>query len=481
MLEVLNQLAGQLEHRSVLFIATYRSEEAERGHPLYRYLPLFHRNRTVETIRLNPLTLSDTEQLITAYYGPCHPHLVDYLYQRAEGHPLFTVELLHALFDQGLLSQDPEGRWLPPDHTVPVPTLLKQVILQRVARLGETADAFLSHAAVVGETWPLKIVEHLAESPEDVLLDDLERALKANLIRVVDEQDEVYQFSHGLIREVLYTQQLARRRKRLHERIGRYLEAEDSLNVARMAYHFFEAEDWEKALQYCVKAGEQAARSFANNRAIDLYQRALQAAQRGKQKLNSELFMDIYDSLGRLHQILDQQLEAEAAFNQMREVARRMGNPNAEGKALVNLVYVQIAQYRLDVAEQKAQEALKIAEDLRDPVLLAQAHGSLGKLLIVRGQIDASTYHLNQYRYHSEVLDDAATQSDTLRQQAYVAIWAGKYAEAEAIAQRCLELGLKSGNQLQVSGGYQILSASQIEVGKYVEAYQNIQTILDSD
>ncbi len=478
-LEVLHQLAGQLRHDPILFIATYRSEETQRGHPLYRYLPLFHRHPTVETIRLNRLTRLDTGQLVAAYYGPYHPQLADYLYQRAEGHPLFTIELLHNLMDQELLVQDSEGQWLPPDQTVPVPTLLQQVILQRVSRLGETAEKLLTHAAVVGETWPLDIVEHLADLPEDVLLNDLENTLKADLVRVVNEQDETYRFSHGLIREVLYTQPLARRRKRLHERIGFYLENQDGRNAARLAHHFFEAENWEKALHYCLAAGEQAAKSFANHRAIDLFQKALESAQRSQPPITSRLHMDIYERLGQTHRVLDQQIEAETAFSRMRDIAHSAGDANAEGVALVNLVHVLVAQYQLDRAERTAQEAIKTAEQLENPQLLAQTHGSLGKVLLIRGQLEASSYYLDQYYHHSDVLKDSATQSDFLRQQAYLAVWAGRYTEAKTIAQQCLEQGLKSGNLLHITGGYQILSASQIEAGQYVEAYHHIRAILD--
>lgn len=478
-LEVLNVLTSHTGGHPILFMATYRTEETHRGHPLYGYLPLLHRNRAVETLRLHPLTRTDTAQIVAAQLGPCHPLLADYLYQRAEGHPLFTVELLHDLVDRGFLSQNTEGLWLPPDQSVPVPTLLKHVILQRIARLGDAAEKLLSHAAVVGETWTLPMVEVLVELTEDVLLDALENVIKADLVHVVNEQTEVYQFSHGLIREVLYTGQLTRRRKRLHERIGYYLENQEPLNSAHLAHHFYEAENPGKSLQYCLEAGDEAAKSFASHQAIELYQKALDAAQRHKPDIDARRYMDIYEHLGRAYRILDQQVEAETAFSRMRDAAHRAGDLKSEGFALVNLAHVRISQYQLDLAVQTAKEALKIAEALGDSRLLAQTHGCLGKVLLIRGQLGASMYHFKQYHYHSEALNDSATQSDTFRGQAYVALWAGRYEEAEALAQQCLEHGLKSGNLLYISGGYQILSFCQIEWGKYVEAYQNIHLILE--
>lgn len=478
-LEVLNQLAGTLGQQRILFIATYRSEATHRGHPLYQYLPLIRRNSTVDTLRLDPITREDTAQLVTAYHGTCHPELADYLYRRAEGHLLFTVELLHDLVDQNLLTQNAEGLWLPPAQSIPVPTLLKQVILHRVERLGEMGETVLSHAAVVGETWQSELVENLVELSENELLDILEQAIQADLIQIVDERQEIYRFSHGLIREVLYKQYIPRRRKRVHERIGLYLEIQMPSNLARLSHHFYEAENWQKALEYSFRAGQEAANNFANNRAIELYQHAIEASQHTRNDIDFQFQVKLYRQIGDVYRILDQNLQAEDAYRRMRDAARGAGNTYAEGTALAQLVLTHLAQYQLEIAEQTAQEAIKLAEQVGDPKLLAQVYGSLAKLLIVRGQLEGSHHYIDRYSELSEELNDAAAQSDVLRQKAYLATWSGRYTEAEMVARQCLEQGLKSGSALQITGGHQILSIALIEIGKYTEAYQILRTILN--
>ncbi len=478
-LEVLNQLVGTLRQQRILFIATYRSEETHRDRPLYHHLPLLHRNDNVDTLQLTPLTKEDTSRLVTAFHGECHPWLGDYLFQRAEGHLLFTVELLRDLVDRNLLKQDDKGLWLPPDQSVPVPTLLKNVIMQRVARLGEIGEIILSQAAIVGETWQLALVESLTVFSEDDLLNVLEQALRADLITMIDERQEIYRFSHGLIREVLYRQHIPRRRKRLHERIGVYLEAQTQVNLAQLSHHFYEAEDWKKSFEYSSKAGQEAARNYANNHAIELYQKALESIHHIPNDVDSHLHIEIYLLIGDAYRVLDQNVQAEAIYSRMRDIARITGDHYAEGVALSRLVYTRIAQYQLDLTEQTAHEALKVAEKLGEPRLLAQAYGSLAKLLVVRGQLDAAAYYIDQYGHHSEALNDATVQSDVLRQKAYLAVWESRYSEAETIAHQCLEQGLKTGNLLSITGGYQILSIALIEAGKYTEAYQGLHSIVN--
>ena len=351
-LEILSQIVSTIGQHAVLFLVTYRSEDTHLARTLNRHLPMIRRAAAVESVRLDPITSADTAQLVTGYLGTCHPLLAAYLFQRAEGHLLFTVELLRDMVDRNLLTHDENGLWRPPDQSVPVPSLLKNVILQRVARLGEVGQTILSHAAVVGETWELALVENLMAVPEDDLLDALEQAIQADLIRVADEWQEIYGFSHGLIREVLYKQQIARRRKRLHERIGTYLEAQTPLNRVQVAHHFYEAQVWRKAFEYNRGAAREAAQNYAHHRAIELYEKALEAGQHVREEGDAHQYIEIYEGLGNAYRVLDLNQHAETAFIQMRDAARALGDRQVEGVALAHLVHIRLAQYQLDAAEQ---------------------------------------------------------------------------------------------------------------------------------
>ena len=313
-LEVLNHLTSQPVPVPIVFIATYRSEETHSRQPLDDFLPTLRRNRQVDLIHLNPLNKDDIERLVTAYHGACSAELVEYLQQRAEGHPLFTVELLNDLIVQRLLTQDRDGRWLPPEQSVSVPAFLKQLINQRVGRLGDRVKQLLALGAIEGEMWQLKIIEPLLEMSESDMLAALTSALRAELITIEDEKAEIYRFAHGLIREVLYSSQPARRRKRLHEQIAVQFEQQQAANVYAIAQHFYEAESWEKAVNYCLAAGEEANRRFANHSALHWYQRALTATQRAERVLDQAIQFAIYDRLGRTYLALEQREEAESGL-----------------------------------------------------------------------------------------------------------------------------------------------------------------------
>jgi predicted ATPase/DNA-binding CsgD family transcriptional regulator len=478
-LELLDSLTSSIR-APLLFIATYRSEETQRGHALYDYLPKLQRNRPVEHIHLDALTEADVTRLVSACHGACSPQLAAYLYTRAEGHPFFTVELLNNLIEQDLLTQDNDGFWLPPRTTVPVPKMLQQLIMQRVNRLGEQVEKLLSAAAIAGEIWHFSIVEHILDLGEDELLKALGIALRAEIIVVEDDAAEVYRFSHGLYKHVLYTQQIARQRKRLHEQIALQFEVQFPSNVYAIAYHFYAAEQWEKAIRYSKVAAEQAAQRFANNSALQLYQQVLKAAEYLGSGVDPNIYINVYERLGRIYLTLEQRHEAEIAFSQMRTAAHDKADLVGEGRALAHLAIVRTVLYRLDFAEKTALEALKIAQQTNDSQLLARVYLSLGRLLTMRGELGEGAQYLEKAFHHARAMVDSATISDSFRYRGYGAIWTGRYIEAESFAKQALEIAQTTHDILLIANGHQLLSYVQIEAGQYVEAHHNIQSILET-
>ena len=479
-LALLELITRKIDQLPILLIATYRTEETHRDHPLYLSLPTLQRNRPVETIRLRSLSLDDTQRLISGYLGPPHATLAEYIYQRAEGHPLFSVELLHDLVEQNLLARDADGRWLPPKHDTPIPTLLRQIITQRVARLGDTAERMLTAAAVVGEIWELAVVETVLNIPEEALLDALEQALRARLIRAVDDCGECYRFAHGLIHEVLYSQPIARRRKQLHRQIADVIAHRQPDNVTALAHHSYQAEQWVQAYTYCCAAGDAAGQRFATNSALRFYQHALDALENQGNLADAVAFITIYARLARAHEILEQREAVETAYARMRDAAERAGDLAAQGRALIGLANSRGHLYQLELSETTAQQALRLAYQIENESLMAQAHIALAYIKLVHGQLAEGQQHLDQVLRYAHAAHDRAALSGAYRQQAYSTIWSGNYHEGERLALAALENARSEHDILLITGGLQILSYARIELGHYAQAHQDLLSALEA-
>jgi len=489
-LDLLDFVTRQLADTALLVIATYRSEEIHRDHPLYQMLPGLQRNRPVEVIRLALLSVDDTARLVEAYRGPCSPRLAAYLHERSEGHPLFLVELLNDLVDQKLLTQDTLGRWSPPTQPVPIPPLVQQLISGRVVRLGEAAEAFLVMATVVGERWDLAVVEGVLAWPEDALLAVLDQVMGAHLVAVVDERRERYRFTHGLIREVLYHRPVGRRRKHLHARIAELLEArivpDTSLTamarneqIAELAYHFYAAEQWDKALHYNRAAGDAAGPRYAAHSALQFYAQALDAALRTSITVGADVLLALYERLGEAHTILNHKEQAEVAFTHMLESARSANERQAESRALCQLSILQGWLNRLDQARDTGNAALLLARQVGDPHLLALTHFNLGHMDVISGELARALPHLQQAEQLARTADAPSVLARSLQNQAYVMTFTGRYAEAERLAAAAVEWAQAGSDALTLSGALRALGQAQIDAGHYEPARRSLQAALD--
>jgi hypothetical protein len=138
-LDLLRIVARDWAGLPVLALATYRDHEVARGHPLDALLPILVREARAGRLALRPLTPADLRGLIRSR-SACPPadedRLVPYLSERTDGNPLYAGEVLRALGERGVLPRDVADAGLGDLEALPVPTLLRQVIDGRVARLG---------------------------------------------------------------------------------------------------------------------------------------------------------------------------------------------------------------------------------------------------------------------------------------------------------------------------------------------------------
>jgi DNA-binding CsgD family transcriptional regulator len=199
--------------------------------------------------------------------------LVAYLMQRAEGNPFYAGEILRSLVEAGTLWLTGDG-WALADLTqVPVPPLLRQVLDDRVGRLGEPAAQLLAIVAVIGQEVPLELWEQVAQVDDETLLTVIERSVAASLL--AESQDgRGVRFVHALIREALYEGISAIRRRRLHLRAAETLADRADADPDAIAYHFQRAGD-ERAVTWLVRAGERAQRANAWLTAADRFETAL--------------------------------------------------------------------------------------------------------------------------------------------------------------------------------------------------------------
>jgi tetratricopeptide (TPR) repeat protein len=192
----------------------------------------------------------------------------------------------------------------PTSGDVGLPASVREVIGQRVHRLGEEVHHLLSTAAVIGRDFDLDLLGLVADVPEARLLDALEEAAGAGVVAEVAGRPGGFRFSHALFQHALYEDLPAWRRVRVHQHVATALEelcgGDPGERVTDFAHHWIAASrpiSPHKVIEYAKQAGDRALAHLAPDEAVSWYAQALDLA-RDEAGRDSVLEADLLIGLG---------------------------------------------------------------------------------------------------------------------------------------------------------------------------------------
>lgn len=265
-LACLNHALRRCAELPFMVLATLRDEEVSFDSPLMDWPSnSVHAPAPTTRIQLGPLPPERVHDLlgqITA--GNDAARLLTFLTRETAGNPFFMVETLRALIEQGILRDD-GGAWrlangAPVENeALPISDVVLQTIRGRIRRLSRPAQDLLTVAAVLEHDLDERLLAQLVEPPVAVDL-ALDEVLRASILE--ETQPGRYEFTHIKVREILYADTSAPRRRFLHRRAGEALAASAVTatlpQTARLAYHFEHAHEWTRALLYEWRAASIA-------------------------------------------------------------------------------------------------------------------------------------------------------------------------------------------------------------------------------
>ncbi len=305
-LDLLSFLLGSIEQFPIVLYCNSRPAEGAAAPTLRQIGDDLYASRFVY-LPLAPLTQADSVALIDLLLSIADlpENLKQMIPQRAEGNPFYLEEIIRVLIDRGVI-QRVEGHWrMTPDADIAnleVPRTLQGLIMTRVDHLGETARQAVQSAAVIGREFPFKLLTVVLDGMRSLQEDVSELEDREIVNRILEAAELEYRFHHVLIQETVYNSLLIRRRERLHQKIAEGIELlfKDRLEeqVERLAYHYSESKDLQRALPYLIRGGKRAADRFANDEALRAYRLAADFLTKVTPTIEQRI--DVYSGLAQV-------------------------------------------------------------------------------------------------------------------------------------------------------------------------------------
>ncbi len=287
-LRLLQHLMRSVNDARLMIVGTYRDVELDRNHPLAEAMTTLRRHRAYERVLLRGLPRDDVKALIEAIGGQeITDDFANLLSRETEGNPFFVAEILRHLVETGAIRRE-SGQFVGTLDSVAsqLPEGVREVIGRRLDLLSEPCNEMLTVAAAMPAGFTIDIVGMVVGASDDAMLDLLDDALAAQVVRERSGHDGTYEFVHALIRQTLYGELATPRRVRLHRRILDALEQGFAERIdehlAELAYHAYQAApggDVAKAVDYATRAGDSAMERTAYEEAARSYEMALLALE----------------------------------------------------------------------------------------------------------------------------------------------------------------------------------------------------------
>ena len=402
-LDFLHFLARRSRTQPFLLLVTYRDDEVYP--PLRSWLAQMNRERLAQEIQLVPLSRNDVDAMLSVMFDQrqtaldmrrfLHGELLDVIYTLTEGNPFFVEETISSLIAAGDIFYV-QGYWNRRSlGEVSIPLSVQDAVRRRVELVGEAARYVLTLAAVAGRHFDFALLQQFTNYDERQLLRLMKELVSTQL--VVEESADRFAFRHALTREAIYSQLLARERSLLHRSIAETMEQQSSAtldaHLEDLAYHFYQARDWQKAMDYGRRAGEKALRLYSHRAATGYFTWSLEALDH----LGHPPVPALYLARGQAHEKLGEFEQAQRDYTEALHTARATNERVAEWQSAIALGFLWTGR---DYAQTERwfRQAFVLAQALDDPLLQARSLNRIGN------------WHLNveqpheALRYHREAL-----------------------------------------------------------------------------
>jgi class 3 adenylate cyclase len=272
--ELAERLVALTEREALMLVFSFAPATPSEATRL-RLAVLGEYSHRASELTLTPLADEAADALARTFLPGLDAATTATLVSRAAGNPFYLEELLRAVVEGSVV--DRRRTWtLTVGSAELLPPALESLLLARIDRLPEGARRLVQVAAVVGRTFPVRVLDRAGDS--DDLDGDLTMLLRAEVVREVRRYPELEcAFRHELLQQAALSTLTAGRRRELYGRVAAAFEelyaASLDDHLERLAHYYAQAEDRPKTIEYLERAAARHETLGASEQAAWLRER----------------------------------------------------------------------------------------------------------------------------------------------------------------------------------------------------------------
>jgi predicted ATPase/DNA-binding SARP family transcriptional activator len=443
-LELLQNMTAIVREQPLLMALNFSDDNPQDSHRLDVYLSQFSVSPTV--IHLHALSPAASDQLIQVALDMTRPapRFQQRLYQATQGHPLFLLETLWALRDQGALYRNEMDAWSTPwdgateDYSeLPLSSRLQEFFEARLEQLSPAAQDIIQIAALTTGHFDSEFLRATAAVSSDTLVYATDELLRHHLLVT---SSHAFSLVHDSVRTSVQAVMDEKHKRQVHYRIAHAFIQQGDKSPAQIAYHLDHAGVWPEAIHYHSEAAKQAlaANGFTSAR------EHLDVAIALTEKTGSSDSV-IFDLLEQREIVLNMLGEREGQLADIEAMLTLAGDDDARcARILLRRARLHLFISRFDLAEADAQEARLLAgkagnnhDELIANIMFSQA-------CIFRGEYELALKDYDHIIRLAHTMDQPIPQAQTNQVMANALLGLERYAEAREHLDRALHLFMES-------------------------------------
>ncbi len=419
--------------------------------------------------------------------GKISEEFYELLLKTTNSNPFYLEQVLE-YFDESDLLEFDNDEWNIIDQNIKLSNSIMAVLTARIDRLSSLVKETVKAAAVIGREFEVPILSEVMKGNDifnnqelqaaDILKEQIHMAEKGQIWHAMNELR--YIFRHSLLREAAYSMQLRVRLQQLHRLIAEAIEKIYGNNTQEkyvdLAFHYEQADVFDKTCEYLRKAADYARSNFQNQQALDFYEKLLEKLNT---KEDSNTQIQTHLKKGKILELIGQWDQCEEAYKYALQLAKMTRDAMLLGLANNRMGRVLMLKGQYKASMEYLQTSARLFESIDDKEGISEVYGNIGNLYFRQGAYDEAKSFFTESIELSKKYDSIPVNAQIVSNLGLTHMNQGNYDEGIKVQEEQLAICEKNNDKQGMATILTFLGIVYLESGDYDQALERFEKGLE--